>query len=55
MNTKFAVDVKLVFNAVDPNDTQIKLKQVLKQIMDIPDLDIFLREPNVDRYDRLTH
>ena len=50
---KYQVDVKFVFDEDNPNKTQKRLKQTLKKIMNIPGLDIFLRHPADNRYDRV--
>ena len=50
---KYHVDMKLVFEATDPNDTQIKLKQVLSKILMAKDLDIFLKNPDDSGYARV--
>lgn len=50
---KYHVDMKLVFEATDPNDTQIKLKQVLSKILLTQDLDIFLKNPYEPGYARI--
>ena len=50
---KYHVDMKLVFEANDPEDTQIKLKQVLSKILLTEDLDIFLKNPTDSEYTRI--
>ena len=50
---KYHVDMKLVYEATDPEDTQIKLKETLKKIIMDNDLDIFLKNPDNSGYDRL--
>jgi len=53
MSNKYKIDVKLVYETRDINETHTKLKQTLKQIIDTPGLTIFLKEPNNNRYDKL--
>ena len=50
---KYHVDIKLVYEATDPNDTQIQLKETLKQIIDQTGLDIFLKRPGLEKYNRV--
>ena len=50
---KYHIDLKFVYEAIDDNETQIQLKETLKQIIDKPGLDIFLRDPGSRRYDRV--
>ena len=50
---KYHIDLKFVIEATDPDDTQIKLKQILSKILLTEDLDIFLKNPSEPGYARL--
>lgn len=52
---KYHADVKLVITADNIDETQPILKQILTQIIDVPGIDIFLRDPGSERYDKVTH
>ena len=51
---KYHIDIKLVYETRDINETHIKLKNTLKQITNNPGLDVFIKEPITGRYDRVT-
>lgn len=50
---KHHIDLKFVYESRDIDDTHQKLKDTLKQIINTPNLDIFLKNPNAPGYGRL--
>ena len=52
---KYHADIKLVITADNINETQPILKQILTRMIDTPNIDIFLRDPGSERYDKVTH
>ena len=48
------VDIKLVYESLNKDHTDKQLKHTLSLIMNQPGLDIFLKHPGIEEYNRVT-
>ena len=51
---KNAINLKLIYESASLEDTEKRLKETLSKIINDPNMDIFLQQPETGQYDRVT-